>query len=428
MTIPNEPLHTHDHPHADVAVVGGGLAGLVAATTAARAGASVVVLDARSVGGRARSATRDGYTLNEGGHALYQGAGGRAILDGLGVRIDGNRPPTSSYRTVWDGEIAPLPATPAAILTSRLLGTRSKVKLGGWFSNMAKAAAGAGDRSVEEWLDDQRAGADLRKYLVAMMRLSTYSARPETQPASAMLGQFVAGADGVRYLHGGWQTIVDELVRIAGDAGVAVVEHEPVVHVESVGTRWQVSTSARTVDAASVVFASGGPSLAVGLLAADAAEWVERAGPVQRAACLDLGTATPGDVAFLLSADEPLYLSAHAPVARLAPTGRHLTQLMRYLTADDPLSSTENRAALEGHAARARLPASDREVDRFLAAPVVTWGSPQVGIERPTGLELAERGITAAGDWVGDRLLADASIVSGEAAGIAAARRASVMA
>ena len=38
----------------DVAVVGGGLAGLVAATTAARGGASVVLLDRRSFGGRAR--------------------------------------------------------------------------------------------------------------------------------------------------------------------------------------------------------------------------------------------------------------------------------------------------------------------------------------------------------------------------------------
>ncbi|MCB0966468.1 MAG: hypothetical protein KDB37_06495, partial [Ilumatobacter sp.] len=87
----------------------------------------------------------------------------------------------------------------------------------------------------------------------------------------------------------------------------------------------------------------------------------------------------------------------------------------------------DNRAALETHAALAGLPpASERTLDRFLAACTVTWGTPQVGVDRPTGLELAERGIFAAGDWVGRPLLADASLVSGATAGAAAAERAMV--
>lgn len=408
----------------DVAVIGAGLAGLTAAATAARAGASVVVLDGRSAGGRARSAERDGFTLNEGAHALYRGAGGWAVLESLGIRPRGVTPPVETYHTVWDGEIARLPTGSRSILSSRLLGVRSKVKLAGWFGDIAGTAAAAGDVSLADWLDGEGAAPDLRKYVTAMGRLVTYAAEPEQLPAASVLGQFAAG--GVAYLHGGWQQLVDGLLARIRQTGSHILDHEPVTAVTATDGRWTVTTAAREVVAGSVVLAAGGPGPATNLLGDDPAGWVERAGPVQRASCLDVGGAR-GTVDFLLSADEPLYLSLHAPVADLAPEGQHLVSIMRYLTVDDPLTAVENRARLEQHADRAGLPkGNDRCVDRFLAAPVVTWGSPRPGVERPSGLELAERGIFAAGDWVGPGLLADASIVSGSNAGAAAARRAMV--
>jgi phytoene dehydrogenase-like protein len=410
----------------DVAVIGGGLAGLTAAATAGTAGASVTVIDARSVGGRARSAERDGFILNEGAHALYRAAGGWAVLESLGVRPRGVTPPTETYRTVWDGEIARLPNSARSILSSRLLGLRSKVKLAGWFDDIAGTADAAGDVSLAAWLDDQGAAPDLRKYLVAMGRLVTYAAQPEQLPAASVLGQFAAG--GVAYLHGGWRQLVDGLGAAAQRAGVHVIEHEPVIAVASTAGRWTIATARHEIVAGSIVFAAGGPQLATSLLGDDPAAWVERAGPVQRAACLDVGGAR-GAVDFLLSADEPLYLSLHAPVADLAPVGQHLYSIMRYIAPDDAATPAENRMTLETHAARAGLPdRAERVIDRFLAAPTVTWGSPQVGVERPTGLELAGLGVFAAGDWVGRALLADASIVSGSNVGAAAARRAMVAA
>ena len=110
----------------------------------------------------------------------------------------------------------------------------------------------------------------------------------------------------------------------------------------------------------------------------------------------------------------------HGPTARLAPAGAALYSLMRYLPPDDPLTARENRAALEAHAARGGLQ-GERHIERFLAAPVVTWGSPQVGVQRPCGVELADRGVFVAGDWVGRPLLADSSIVSGATVGRSAA-------
>ncbi len=406
----------------DVVVVGGGLAGLTAAAFAARSGARVTLIDGRTAGGRARSAIRNDFTLNEGAHALYRRGAALASLGELGIDVSGAPPRPETFRMVWDGEVVPMPAGPTALAASRMLSARSKVKLAGWYANMRRIAERCGDVSVAQWLDDQRAGDDLRRYVLATMRLGSYAAHPDLAAAPPMLRQMALGAQGVLYVDGGWQSIVDGLAAALAAFGVEIVDHEAVLSVAREQGAWVVSTSRRTVGAASVVLAAGGPAVAAALLGSDEAGWVERAGPVQRAAVLDIGGA-PAEHRFLLSADEPLYLSTHAPVARLAPDGQHLVTVMRYLAADDDAPAAANRTALERHAARAgAAPAAERTVERFLAAPVVAWGSPVPGVVRPSGLELARDCVYAAGDWLGEHLLADASIGSGRAAGLAAAR------
>lgn len=105
----------------DVAVVGGGLAGLTAAAFVGRSGARVTLLDGRAVGGRARSAGREGFTLNEGAHALYTHGAALAALRELGVAVSGAPPRPDTYRLVWDGEVVPMPTGAAALAGSRLL-------------------------------------------------------------------------------------------------------------------------------------------------------------------------------------------------------------------------------------------------------------------------------------------------------------------
>ena len=79
-----------------VTVIGGGLAGLTAAATAARAGAAVTVHEARdTIGGRARTREDSGFLLNEGAHALYANGAGAYVLRNLGIQPRGGTPPTS---------------------------------------------------------------------------------------------------------------------------------------------------------------------------------------------------------------------------------------------------------------------------------------------------------------------------------------------
>ena len=57
---------------APVVVIGGGVAGLVAAARCARAGVPTVVVEKSShVGGRATTREKQGFLFNLGPHALY---------------------------------------------------------------------------------------------------------------------------------------------------------------------------------------------------------------------------------------------------------------------------------------------------------------------------------------------------------------------
>src|SRR5690242_34576 len=95
----------------DVAVVGGGLAGLAAAATAARAGRSVVLFEQAPVpGGRARTRTEDGFSFNIGPHALYKGGLSLPILRDLGVEVQAASLGTDGSHVVKAGRLYPLPA------------------------------------------------------------------------------------------------------------------------------------------------------------------------------------------------------------------------------------------------------------------------------------------------------------------------------
>lgn len=408
----------------DVVVVGGGLAGLAAATAAGREGARVVVLDARSVGGRARSAQRDGFTLNEGPHALYRAGGGQAVLDSFGIEVSGGRPPAANGKLVWDGELVPLPGTAGAVLSSRLLGARSKAQLAAWFGGgLAHAAGRAPDVTFGEWLDAHRVRPDLRKLVLALARLSTYAAQPGDLAAGAVLHQLAMAGRGVRYLDGGWQQIVDALVDATLAAGAQVVGQAPVSAMARAGGAWSVAAGDAVYEATAVVLAAGGPAVATRLLGRDPAGWAERAGPVQRAACLDVGGPL-GPEAFVLSADDPFYLSVHSEAAKLAPDGQALTAIVKYLAPGAAVESASTRAEIESHAARGGVVAPGaRTLDRYLAACTVAWGAPTAGVARPTGAELADECVFAAGDWVGPGLLADAALASGARVGALAAAR-----
>jgi len=410
-----------DQPHSvQVLVVGAGLAGLAAAATAARAGRSVVVLDIRAAGGRARSDEREGYVLNQGPRALYCAGRGAAVLESLGLR-PGGRPPAKAVFGRTSGRLGLLPTSAFSLARSPLLGRRSKAKLAHLLATFSQLdTTSLAPLSAAAWVRSQHLPDDGAAVLSTLLRVASYAADLEVISADAAVGQLqLVQAGGVSYLHGGWSRLVDGLAGAARSSGAVIIEGERALRIDGRETAgaWEVRAAGSRWLAGAVVLAAGGPA-AVKALLPFTPGW--QLGADSTAACLDLGLRRPPVTRVAFGLDDPLYLSTHAPAAELAPSGAALVHVMRY----GARSSEEDRAQLWGFAQVAGIRADDVVVERFLHKMTVSHSLPRPGgglAGRPP-VSLEEPGLFVAGDWVGrDGLLADASLSSGAAAGRAAA-------
>jgi phytoene dehydrogenase-like protein len=414
-----------NEPRIDVLIIGAGLAGLAAAQTAQRAGATVMVIDGQQQGGRARTDDHDGYLFNRGPHALYLGGHAQRVLEHLGVEIAGGSPSSSAFGS-RASNVASLPGNPRTLLSTSLLGWRGKLAIGKLFGGLARIRLdNLHDVSMQQWLESRRLSADAAALVNALVRLATYANAPHSLSAAVGIGQLqLAIGSGVRYLHGGWEQMVNQLA-----AGLRIQRATALsIEADSTGGRSGVivgtaGAEATTVHCAAVVLAPGTPAAAATILGRTPFD----VGPPIEAACLDLGTIAPATPGIVLGIDEPLYLSNHCPPARLAQPGRHVVHVARYLAADDDLDHGAQRARLEQHAALAGLTVGGNiEVARYLHRMTVCGALPLAaagGVRgRPMITAAGIDGVFLAGDWVGDQgHLADASLASGTAAGARAA-------
>jgi glycine/D-amino acid oxidase-like deaminating enzyme len=406
----------------DVAVVGAGLAGLAAAATAADAGASVLLLDARPPGGRAATDEIDGFRFNRGAHALYRGGPGRAVLDRLGVAARGVSPPIKGAQGRRGDEVGPIGLGAVGIARTPLVSARGKVTLVRLFAGMPRWKPGhLADRSAAAWFDELGLQGSARDLVETLARTATYVADMDSVSADLVASQVRAAAThGVDYLHGGWQTLVDGMATAARLRGVEIRTGASVRAVVPDGGRVRVEDGDRTVLARRVVVAAGLPAACSTLLPYAPPAWASL-GPPARAACLDIGLASVPETAVLLGVDRPLYLIRHTPPAALAPAGRAVVHALRYLRPDERLSPECARAELEEHARMAGIDVDGAAHARYLHQMTVCGALPAPGIGLAGRVDVGDTGhdgVLVAGDWVGPHgHLADAALASGEAAG-----------
>ena len=420
----------------DVAVIGGGLSGLTAATFVGRAGLAVGVFEkAATPGGRARTRDEGGFLFNIGPHALSRGGEAIAILREVGVPFSGRVPHAGGGFAIHGGRRHTLPAGAFSLMATGLLPLASKVEAGRLLATLGRRLTSPFDGvSLADWLRSEVSHEDVREVLAAFFRLATYAHDPERQSAGAALVQLQrAAAHGVLYLDAGWQTLVDGLRHAAEATGATVSRRSGVIEMDQgVGMPFSLRLTDGALVRARSVIVTGSPGEAAALLgplAAEASKWSADAFPV-RAACLDLGlrrlprpTATFG-----LGIDQPLYASVHSVAARLAPEGGAVMHVARYLGSSPADDAKAVEAQLEDLADLLQ-PGWRSEVTarRFLPDAVVSHAlvrADRGGARgRPGPLVPSLPGAFVAGDWVGPRgMLADAALASArEAARLAAA-------
>ena len=140
----------------EVAIIGGGLAGLTAAVYLSRNGKNVTIIEKSSeFGGRARTTMKDGFYFNQGPHALYADGLGSRILNELNVKYNGKKVDYTKYFVKDKEKIHQSPIKLSQSLATKLLkGFRGKIEIIRFFVKLNKMNLDGLQRiSFQEWLD-----------------------------------------------------------------------------------------------------------------------------------------------------------------------------------------------------------------------------------------------------------------------------------
>ncbi|MEO6889551.1 MAG: NAD(P)/FAD-dependent oxidoreductase [Ktedonobacteraceae bacterium] len=406
----------------DVAIIGGGLAGLSAATYLARAGMDVTLFEkSNSLGGRAATQQHEGYAFNRGAHAFYYGSAGTRVLRELGVTYSYKNP--RGVQLYEQGRFFTAPVSVPTILHTDFLTAAEKVAFMGLFTKIMRTKpASVGAQSTREWLDHEVRTPHLHQMLTAIARTLTYCANLDLMSAEVFL-QRVALSD-IRYIDGGWQSLVESLRTRATGSGAHILSgtrvSELLQHGEHIeGVRL---ADGRRVDARAVVLATM-PAEALKLLDGESyaslRETIAASQPVH-IACLDVALsrlpAPQHAIAFDL--EQPRFLTTQSLFAHVAPAGGALIHAFKQLDPTQPGDPHQDERDLEAWldqvqpgwravlVKRIYLP----RIEAVSLLPTAHSG----GLAARPGVQIpGVSNLYLAGDWIGNAgYLADASLAS----------------
>lgn len=188
-----------------ITVIGGGLAGLVAAIEVAEAGRDVRLLEARvSLGGRAGSSAPP-HVADQGPHALYPPSTGWEWLERRGLLPATTKPLRRGYRVVQDSKMKTISGPYLRAVTS----IRGDAPINSDFMTWAT----------------RKAGSDAARAAASVLIAFTYDHDPGRLSAAFCAERFrrlVSPTLKVRYVIGGWQRLVDALEDRALSLGVRI--------------------------------------------------------------------------------------------------------------------------------------------------------------------------------------------------------------
>jgi phytoene dehydrogenase-like protein len=406
-------------------VVGGGLAGLAAATYLARAGARVTVLEkSPSLGGRATSDMPQGFALNRGAHALYTGGPASSVLRELDIRYSAGVP-SHVFTRDRDG-LNTFPASPASLLRTGLLSGAAKRELLGVFVRVGLLKPErAARQSIADWITANTHQPAVRQFLRTVASVNTYSTALDLASADAFIARIQQTLrHPIHYVDGGWQSLVNALRDAGAAAGVQIETAASVetVLVEAGSARGVVLHDGRHFESDSVVIAAPAED-ALRLLPAEVTPHLAQAVgdlvPVH-VACLDLALdalpAPQHPVVFDL--EQPRFLTVQSQFAKVAPAGGAVLHAMRQYHPRQPVDAHQLQAELEDFIDEVQPGWRMHVVERHFMPNLLASSALPLASNGGLGGRIGSRSqdvenLYFAGDWVGPHgYLVDATLNS----------------
>lgn len=413
----------------DVVIVGGGLAGYVAANYLSKTNLSITLLEkGKSIGGRARTKKVNQQYFNLGPHALYKNGTAKLILEELGINLRGKSPKLSGKIVESDTDYA-TPFSPFGVLTTRLFNTKERLEWIGVLLKMMRIdPKSLTEQTFQQWVNQVSQSRNIKSSLFTLSRLATYCHAPDKTSAEVTLSCIKNTMGGVLYLDGGWMTMIDQLHHKAILSDVQVQPHMLVKQIEpSHQDRIKLFLSGGEEILAKYVICTTGPHELNEMLSKKIEfpqrDFLSQIIPV-RGATLDVAlTQLPNQKQlFAMDNTNSLYYSVHSNYACLSDNPMNaILHVFKYLHPDEHIDGIIIKNELELLLDKLQ-PGWQQFVisKRFIPNIIVNQRLPQVGDERmllsaKTGIP----GLYIAGDWASPHtILADGAISSGKKAAV----------
>ncbi|MFX3633190.1 MAG: phytoene desaturase family protein [Candidatus Pristimantibacillus sp.] len=407
----------------DVAIVGGGVAGLTAAVYAAKAGKQTIVIEKQDrLGGRAISNLKKGAYFNLGGHALYHGDALTTFRE-LGLSLQGKQPTTDAFG-IWKGELHALPMGMGSLLTTPLLSWKGKMEFAAWFMKFGKLNTDLYNQiSLREWIEGNIHDPMARNVFYSLLRTSSYVMAPDLQAAGPALKQLKNALQEVLYLDRGWGAMIDELRKKAADYGVHFLSKSKVISIDHQnGIVQHVLCEDGVKVEASHIIVTTSPAIAHQLVphaeTTTLHTWKEQAIEVT-AACLDvaLRRLPKPKQQFVYGIDQTVFLTNQSRAAYLSEDGAQVVCVIKYqgkeTNSEKDLQDLEQTLDLVQPGWRNEL-----VVKQYLPKITVCHDFMHTKRQENPGPAVPEiKGLYVAGDWASHgELLVDAATASAKRA------------
>ena len=410
----------------DVIIIGGGLAGYVAANYLAKAGMSILIIEKdKKVGGRARTDKIGQELFNIGPHALYAKGKAAPILQELGINLHGKSPKLNGL-LIDDNLEYNAPFNPVGIFTTRLLNWKERIE---WLKILQKIKGmkmeQLSDQTFQQWTQKMARSKNVQDLLLILGRLATYCHAPEKVSASVIVSHLKTVMNGVLYIDKGWQTIIDQLHNNAVISGVQIQSGMKVNDIKMGDNIFKLSLSTEEELTCKYVLSTTSPQELLKIFGENIkqtqVDFLKQIIPV-KGATLDVAlTKLPKpDQLFAMEIAQPFYYSVHSNAAILSENESTVVlHVFKYLHPDDKIGGKEIRNELEQFLDKIQPGWQKYKISsRFMPTITVNQRLPQIGDELKLQCSKLEgAGLYLAGDWASSHsILAEGAVSSAKKA------------